>query len=154
VQYRSILDEPQGRAPRRRLFDAATWARSTSAALGRAFSESSRAKMSGRLYPGACSLFPECYPTGGVVDDLLVYLRGPEDYFLCINAGNIDKDLAWIREQAAPFNIIVTTVRRLRPARGAGSAGAGNRAIAHGREAGRDQVLPFLGEGAVAGSIV
>jgi aminomethyltransferase len=49
-----------------------------------------------------------CYPTGGVVDDLLVYLRGPEDYFLCINAGNIDKDLAWIREQAAPFNIIVT----------------------------------------------
>ena len=61
-----------------------------------------------RLYPGRVLYSPMCYPTGGVVDDLLVYLRGPEDYFLCINAGNIDKDLAWIREQAAGFNVAVT----------------------------------------------
>jgi aminomethyltransferase len=49
-----------------------------------------------------------CYPTGGVVDDLLVYMKTPEDYFLCINAGNIDKDLAWIREQAAAFDVTIT----------------------------------------------
>ena len=34
--------------------------------------------------------------------------RGAEDFFLCINAGNIDKDLAWIREQAAQFNVTIT----------------------------------------------
>ncbi len=62
----------------------------------------------GRLYPGRVLYSPMCYPPGGVVDDLLVYLRGPEDYFLCINAGNIDKDLAWIRKQAAGFNVVVT----------------------------------------------
>jgi aminomethyltransferase len=49
-----------------------------------------------------------CYPTGGVVDDLLVYMRGPDDYFLCINAGNIAKDLAWIRAQAAAFAVTIT----------------------------------------------
>ena len=49
-----------------------------------------------------------CYPNGGVVDDLLVYMRGTDDYFLCINAGNIDKDLAWIREQAAKFDVTIT----------------------------------------------
>jgi aminomethyltransferase len=49
-----------------------------------------------------------CYPTGGVVDDLLVYMRGPDDYFLCINAGNIDKDLAWIRQEAAQFKVTLT----------------------------------------------
>jgi aminomethyltransferase len=49
-----------------------------------------------------------CYPNGGVVDDLLVYRRGPSEYFLCINAGNIAKDLAWIREQAAGFDVTIS----------------------------------------------
>ena len=37
-----------------------------------------------------------------------VYMRGTEDYFLCINAGNIAKDLAWIREQATAFAVTIT----------------------------------------------
>ena len=45
----------------------------------------------------AGALFADVLPDGGVVDDLLVYMRGPEHYLLCINAGNIDKDLAWMR---------------------------------------------------------
>ncbi|MBP6508712.1 MAG: glycine cleavage system aminomethyltransferase GcvT [Opitutaceae bacterium] len=61
-----------------------------------------------KLYPGRVLYSPMCYPNGGVVDDLLVYMRAPDDYFLCINAGNIDKDLAWIRDQAARFNVKVT----------------------------------------------
>jgi aminomethyltransferase len=42
------------------------------------------------------------------VDDLLVYMRGPADYFLCINAGNIAKDIAWMQEQAKGFDCTVT----------------------------------------------
>ncbi len=61
-----------------------------------------------RLFPGRVLYTPVCYPDGGVVDDLLVYMRGPEDFFLCFNAGNIDKDLTWFREQAAKFNVTVT----------------------------------------------
>jgi len=61
-----------------------------------------------KLFPGRILYSPMCYPNGGVVDDLLVYMRGPDDYFLCINAGNIDKDLAWIREQAARFSVTIT----------------------------------------------
>lgn len=34
--------------------------------------------------------------TGGVVDDLLVYKIKDEEYFLVVNAGNIDKDWDWI----------------------------------------------------------
>jgi aminomethyltransferase len=41
-----------------------------------------------------------CYPHGGIVDDLTVYRLGPEHFFLCVNAANIDKDYAWIVEQA------------------------------------------------------
>ncbi|MDE3084629.1 MAG: glycine cleavage system aminomethyltransferase GcvT [Verrucomicrobiota bacterium] len=61
-----------------------------------------------KLFPGRVLYTPMCYENGGVVDDLLVYMRGPEDFFLCINAGNIDKDLAWLREHAAKFNVAVT----------------------------------------------
>ncbi len=61
-----------------------------------------------RLFPGRVLYSPMCYPNGGVVDDLLVYMRAPEDYFLCINAGNIDKDVAWLHEQAKGFNVAVT----------------------------------------------
>lgn len=43
---------------------------------------------------------PMCYPSGGVVDDLLIYRYGPEHYLLVVNASNTDKDFAWITEQA------------------------------------------------------
>ena len=47
------------------------------------------------------------YPDGGTVDDLLVYRVADDDYFLVINAANIDKDVAWINEQAKNFNVKV-----------------------------------------------
>jgi aminomethyltransferase len=39
-------------------------------------------------------------PQGGVIDDLIVYFRGPERYRMVVNAGTADKDLAWMRAQA------------------------------------------------------
>ena len=48
-----------------------------------------------------------CHPTGGVVDDLLVYRMGAERFFLVINASNIDKDVAWIMEHAKDFDVTV-----------------------------------------------
>ncbi len=45
------------------------------------------------------------YPNGGTVDDLLVYKMGADDFFLVINAANIDKDVAWMEEHKAGFDI-------------------------------------------------
>lgn len=42
---------------------------------------------------------------GGTVDDLLVYKMGPNQYFLVINAANIDKDLNWIISQNKNFKV-------------------------------------------------
>ncbi len=41
-----------------------------------------------------------CLPNkdGGIVDDLLVYRFGEEEYFLVVNASNIDKDWNWIQQ--------------------------------------------------------
>ena len=46
-----------------------------------------------------------CYENGGTVDDLLVYKMADNDFFLVINAANIDKDWAWMQQQATGFNI-------------------------------------------------
>lgn len=43
-----------------------------------------------------------CNDAGGVVDDVTVYRRDAQDVMLCVNAANIDKDLAWIRGNADP----------------------------------------------------
>ena len=48
-----------------------------------------------------------CHPTGGVVDDLLVYKMEAQRFFLVINASNIDKDVAWIMEHAKDFDVTV-----------------------------------------------
>lgn len=41
-----------------------------------------------------------CFPneTGGIVDDLIVYKFGEEEYMLVVNASNIEKDWNWINQ--------------------------------------------------------
>jgi aminomethyltransferase len=109
VQYRSILEEHKAVRRAAGLFDVSHMGevdvRGPEAA---AFLNHLVTNDVAKLYPGRVLYSPMCYPTGGVVDDLLVYMRGPEDYFLCINAGNVAKDLAWIDEQAKAFKVTIT----------------------------------------------
>uniref|UniRef100_UPI00046FA005 glycine cleavage system aminomethyltransferase GcvT n=1 Tax=Paenibacillus maysiensis TaxID=1155954 RepID=UPI00046FA005 len=53
-----------------------------------------------QLEPGKAQYSLLCYPDGGVVDDLLVYYKGPERYMLVVNASNIDKDWDWLLRHA------------------------------------------------------
>ena len=46
-----------------------------------------------------------CYENGGTVDDLLVYKMVENDFFIVINAANIDKDWAWMTEHAKGYDI-------------------------------------------------
>ena len=45
------------------------------------------------------------YEDGGTVDDLLVYKMADNDFFIVINAANIDKDWAWMQQHAEGFDI-------------------------------------------------
>ena len=46
---------------------------------------------------------PMCYPTGGTVDDLLIYRLDATRFMLVVNASNIEKDWQWVNEVAAGF---------------------------------------------------
>ncbi|WP_313346713.1 glycine cleavage system aminomethyltransferase GcvT [Stenotrophomonas sp.] len=45
---------------------------------------------------------------GGVIDDLIVYYLADDFFRMVVNASTREKDLAWIREQAAAFDVQVT----------------------------------------------
>lgn len=48
------------------------------------------------LRPGYARYSPMCNENGGTVDDLIVYMKGENDYFVVVNAANTDKDFAWM----------------------------------------------------------
>lgn len=54
----------------------------------------------GKIYYGMM-----CYPNGGTVDDLLVYKMGEQDFFIVINAANIDKDVAWMTDHTEGMDV-------------------------------------------------
>jgi len=51
----------------------------------------------------SCMLTPE----GGVVDDLITYYLSDTFYRVVVNAATRDKDLAWMRERATGFDVVL-----------------------------------------------
>ncbi|MDE6463747.1 MAG: glycine cleavage system aminomethyltransferase GcvT [Muribaculaceae bacterium] len=48
-----------------------------------------------------------CRPDGGTVDDLLVYRVSAEKFLLVVNASNAEKDVDWVRTNAAGYDVEV-----------------------------------------------
>ncbi|MEI8031926.1 MAG: glycine cleavage system aminomethyltransferase GcvT [Chlorobiaceae bacterium] len=44
------------------------------------------------------------YPSGGIVDDLIIYRIDSETFFLIVNASNCQKDFEWLQRHIAPFD--------------------------------------------------
>jgi aminomethyltransferase len=53
-----------------------------------------------RLRDGAALYTPLCLPSGGIVDDVVIYRHSPDRYLLVVNAANTEKDYRWLREHA------------------------------------------------------
>ena len=71
------------------------------------------------LEPGAAQYSMLLYPDGGVVDDIIVY-RCPDgqSFFVVINAANIDKDMAWLKEQRQKRADLDVSVDNVSPSTG------------------------------------
>ncbi|RXR08710.1 glycine cleavage system aminomethyltransferase GcvT [Pseudoxanthomonas composti] len=58
--------------------------------------------------PGKALYTAMLNPQGGVIDDLIVYYMDEAFFRLVVNAATREKDLAWITEQAQPFDVQVS----------------------------------------------
>ena len=59
----------------------------------------------GSLKVGQALYSALCLPTGGLIDDLIIYCLSKEEYFLCVNSAFKDKDLSWIQAQNDKNNL-------------------------------------------------
>ena len=53
------------------------------------------------LMPGKALYSAMLNPSGGVIDDLIVYFMTEDWFRIVVNAGTADKDIAWMKQQAA-----------------------------------------------------
>jgi aminomethyltransferase len=60
-----------------------------------------------RLEPGGAQYSVLCREDGGVLDDLFTYRLAPDRFLTVTNAANHERDLAWLREHAGPFDVEV-----------------------------------------------
>lgn len=93
---------------------------------------------------------------GGVIDDLIVYYLTETFYRMVVNASTRDKDLAWINQQAARFNVNVNERDDLAmiAVQGPNGRSKAHRALGDDAEAKLGDMAPFymreFGELAVA----
>jgi len=97
VQYSSIIEEHKSVRTSVGVFDVSH--------MGEIFVSGSKAldfiqhitvNDASKLFPGRVQYSAMCYPDGGIVDDLLVYNLGDNEFMLVINASNIEKDYKWM----------------------------------------------------------
>ena len=110
-QYDSILDEARNVRAKCGLFDLCHMGRfrvtgpDAEAALQRVVTNNLS-----KIKPGVIRYALVTKEDGGVLDDVLVY-RDPtrtSEFFVVVNAGNRERDLAWMQEHAGPFDATVT----------------------------------------------
>ena len=110
IQYGSILDEHKHTRSAAALFDICHMGEFTisgpgaAEALGRVLTHNLAT-----LSPGKCRYGFMLNPRGGVLDDLIVYCLGPEEYMLVVNAGRRENDLSWLRENL-PGDLVIDDI--------------------------------------------
>ena len=108
IQYSSIIDEHQAVRQHCGVFDVSHMGEvrvsgpDAEKYVNHIFTNDIKDAPQGKIYYGMM-----CYPNGGTVDDLLVYKMGHQDYFIVINAANIDKDVEWMKGHAEVFDITI-----------------------------------------------
>jgi aminomethyltransferase len=108
VQYAGLLAEHEAVRTRVGLFDVSHMGevvfRGPRAleALGRLFTNDL-----GRCADGQAQYGCLCREDGGIVDDVVVYRRAADDLLVCVNAGNREKDFAWLSSRGAGAGVEV-----------------------------------------------
>jgi aminomethyltransferase len=106
IQYSSIIDEHQAVRNHCGVFDVSHMGEvritgpDAERYVNHIFTNDITGAADGKIFYGMM-----CYENGGTVDDLLVYRMGENDFFLVINAANIDKDVEWMRGHLEGFDV-------------------------------------------------
>lgn len=111
IQYSSIIEEHNAVRHDCGVFDVSHMGEVTvrgpdaEAFVNRIFTNDVAGMPAGKILYGMM-----LYADGGTVDDLLVYKMGENDFFIVINAANIDKDVTWMKNHTGGFDLAFENV--------------------------------------------
>ena len=98
-QYTSIRDEHLAVRKVAGLFDISHMGRlDVEGAAAEEFLQHVLTNDVSRVEPGHAQYNLMCKEDGGVIDDLVIYRRGADDFLVVVNASNREKDVDWLRE--------------------------------------------------------
>ena len=111
VQYTGILEEHEAVRTRAGIFDVSHMGEVTvKGPQALALLQRTTCNDVSKLENGRAQYNGLLYPTGGFVDDILIYRNSPDDYFVVVNASNTDKDFEWLAEAAKGLDVDVKNV--------------------------------------------
>ena len=132
-----ILEEHRATRTASACSTSATWARCISPARAPPPRSSGWSPMMSRAWKTAGRFYTvACLPSGGIVDDLIVYRLRADHYVAVVNASNIDKDVDWFQEHRGADCKIEDASARDRPDRVPGPGRAAGAAVAGEHSAG------------------
>jgi len=103
VQYSGIIDEHHAVRSKLGIFDISHMGQFFAEGPGAlAWLNSLLTNNVERLSVGECQYTFLLNDAGGVIDDLIVYRIGEQNYLLVVNAAKIDEDFAWMKSHLAP----------------------------------------------------
>jgi aminomethyltransferase len=112
IQYTGVVEEHTAVRERAGLFDVSHLGKALVRGPGAAASVNSTLSNDlGRIGPGQAQYTLCCNSSGGVVDDLIAYLRSPDEVFLVPNAANTAEVVRRLAE-AAPAGVEVLSQHR------------------------------------------
>jgi len=101
VQYTSIVDEHRAVRQAAGLFDVSHMGEAEVSGPGaEAYLNRVATNKVAGIAVGKAVYTMLCHPHGGVVDDVIISRWGEECFQICLNASNVEKDLAWLQEHA------------------------------------------------------
>ena len=99
IEYSGITQEPLAVRTRAGLFDVSHMGEITvRGPKSLAFLQSITCNDVSRLSNHQAQYSAIMYPQGSAVDDCVVHRLGENDYFICVNAANTEKDYEWLVE--------------------------------------------------------
>ena len=111
VQFSGILDEHEAVRTKVGIFDVSHMGEITvKGNQARELLQRSTCNDLEKLADGRIHYNGLLYPTGGFVDDILIYQNSGDDYFVVVNASNTDKDFEWLQQQAHGLDVEVSNV--------------------------------------------
>jgi aminomethyltransferase len=106
VQYEGLLAEHEAVRTRVGLFDVSHMGEvifrgpKAQEALSKVFTNDL-----GKVADGQAQYGCLCRDSGGIVDDVVVYRRAADDFLVCVNAGNRQKDFEWLAGHAGGADV-------------------------------------------------